>query len=155
MTPLQEKLYRRAFAKLSCRDMTPQGLYLWLMDTKEPVEPDLAKAVVRQLAAEGFLNQERSYQLLLAQAKNRLWGPRKLAQELRARHFSQAYRQRLAEEEINYDQQARQLARQLGAPGQDAASQRRLYARLTARGYTGSQAAQACEYWQQRTQQEE
>ncbi len=144
MTDEELLLYRRAMKKLSCGDLTPQGLYFRLIDGREDVNHDTAKAVVRRLFAEGFLNERRSYEALLREGERKQWGKRKLKEELLRRRFGEKYRLRLEEEDTDYDERARRFAREqageLPLTDRERAS---LYRKLLARGFSSREAADA------------
>ena len=144
MTDEEFLLYRRAMNKLSCGDYTPQGLYYRLIDGRGGGSHSAAKAVVRRLHAEGFLNEERSYELLLSEGERKYWGKRKLKEELLRRRFRMKYRERLEEEETDYAARAREFARSqaesLPLTDKERAS---LYRKLITRGFSSEEAADA------------
>ena len=146
MTEEELRLYRRAMTKLSCGDATPQGLYFRLIDGKYgAVDHEAAKAVVRLLHREGFLNEERSYEALLDEGKRKFWGAKRLREELKKRRFSKKYEERFCEEEIDYAQRAREFARGFSAPATDK-ERESLFRKLIAKGFTLEQASEAVRY---------
>lgn len=143
MTEEELRLYRRAMKKLSCGDATPQGLYFRLIDGKYgPVDHEAAKAVVRRLFSEGFLNEERSYEALLAEGERKFWGEKKLREELRKRRFSPKYCRRFAEEAVDYFARAAAFVGTLAVPRTEGEKQA-VFRKLLAKGFTGEQATEA------------
>ena len=119
MTPSQTKLYKRAMNKLSASDMTPRGLYAWLLEKAPDADREDAKEAVRQLAREGFVDEKRYYRSLILEGERKLWGKRKLAEELKTRRFSERYFDLLEQEDADYASRALELAQKLcpGSPG--------------------------------------
>ena len=144
MTPSQTKLYKRAMNKLSASDMTPRGLYAWLMEKEPDADREDAKEAIRRLADEGFVDEKRYYRSLLLEGEKKLWGKRKLAEELKKRRFNEKYLDLPETEKTDYASRALELAEKLcpGGPGDDR-EKKSLYGRLVARGHSSSDAADA------------
>lgn len=142
MTDEELLLYRRAMNKLSCGDLTPQGLYFRLIEGRKDVDHNAAKAVVRLLHAEGFLNEKRSFEALLSEGENKHWGKRKLKEELMRRRFGEKYRLLLEEADTDYYERARAFVRtqrvSLPATEKERAS---VYRKLLARGFSSEEAS--------------
>ena len=137
MTSSAERLYKKALCRLSATDMTPRALYEWLIEKAPDADHEDAKEAVRQLARDGFVDEERFFEALLLEGEKKLWGARKFTQELKKRRFGEKYAGRLAAADIDFAARALALAAKLCPYGVRTDAQKRsLMNRLAARGHS-------------------
>ncbi|MBQ9543547.1 MAG: RecX family transcriptional regulator [Clostridia bacterium] len=144
MTPSAERLYKKALGRLSISDMTPRGLYEWLIEKEPDADHGDAKEAVRQLFRDGFVNEERYFGELLSEGERKLWGELKFKEELKKRRFGDKYAKRFASLEIDFCERAKALAKTLCPNGVSSdAEKRKLISRLAAKGHSFENARSA------------
>lgn len=144
MTPSAERLYKKALGRLSATDMTPRALYEWLIEKVPDADHDEAKEAVRRLARDGFVNEERFYEALLAEGERKLWGKAKFCEELKKKRFGRRFVERFDAEDIDFAARALSLAQKLCPSGVSTdAGKRSLMNRLVSRGHSFENARSA------------
>lgn len=142
---------QRAVARVEYSDLTVGEMEKYLTDPRRAstgFSPEIAARVIAILREQGLLDDKRTLRAAVRRLDARMFGPRRIREELRRRLFSPAYVEAALARKIDYDARADRFLKTVpgaAALASDPAGRKKLAGRLARAGYDSASSFSAIE----------